>query len=482
MSKFFSIFFLTFLFQNLVFCQVTDYDKLYDANREYIFTNLDLGLVKCKQMESMAKREKSEYGLLQTYKLYSEIFIAQNEYKKVLNYSQKMKDLAEKLDKKHDIANAHRMIGLNYCEYDLLDKSLNEFNQGLKILEGIDDEQSRFVRGFIYESASEVYSLKNEVPKMIEFIKKAKFEFEQIKNSEEKSRLLQNTYNNLGIAYLDNIDSCSHYFEKAKLLINEKSQKNTVASIYLGLGYVNAQKKNFKDAIIFLRASLSISKSSKNLEFEAEANSQMAQVYYDMKDSVNGNLYKNIFLKLNDSISKRKVSVTKDIVATIEKESSQKANSTKYKLVSIIIVIIFLLFFLGKMFLNKSKDEEIVKKERDMLLVENTALKNEVSRISNPAAYEIEEIVLLAKTDQSIFYSKFQEVFPNFISKILEVAPTLVLTELQLCAYLRLNFSTKEIAIYTKSSVESINQKKYRLRKKMNIPPGEDINIWMSKF
>ena len=134
------------------------------------------------------------------------------------------------------------------------------------------------------------------------------------------------------------------------------------------------------------------------------------------------------------------------------------------------------------MFLNKSKDEEIVKKERDMLLVENTALKNEVSRISNPAAYEIEEIVLLAKTDQSIFYSKFQEVFPNFISKILEVAPTLVLTELQLCAYLRLNFSTKEIAIYTKSSVESINQKKYRLRKKMNIPPGEDINIWMSKF
>ena len=91
-------------------------------------------------------------------------------------------------------------------------------------------------------------------------------------------------------------------------------------------------------------------------------------------------------------------------------------------------------------------------------------------------------VTILAKNDNIVFYNKFQEVYPNFSNKLKRIAPTLVLTELQLCAYLKLNFTTKAIAIYTKSSVESINQKKYRLRKKLNIPSDEDMNIWMGNI
>jgi hypothetical protein len=89
MIKTYLYFLIIFSFQNLVFSQKTDYDILFNTNREQIVTNIDVSLVKCKEMEALASKEKSEYGLLQTYKLYSEIFIARNEYKKVLNYSQK---------------------------------------------------------------------------------------------------------------------------------------------------------------------------------------------------------------------------------------------------------------------------------------------------------------------------------------------------------------------------------------------------------
>lgn len=58
-------------------------------------------------------------------------------------------------------------------------------------------------------------------------------------------------------------------------------------------------------------------------------------------------------------------------------------------------------------------------------------------------------------------------------------APSLVTSDLLICAQLRLGFYTKEIARYTKNSVRAVEGKKYRIRKKLNIPANEDINVWM---
>lgn len=67
----------------------------------------------------------------------------------------------------------------------------------------------------------------------------------------------------------------------------------------------------------------------------------------------------------------------------------------------------------------------------------------------------------------------------EFIKKLLCISPNLVASELNICVLLRLNFDTKEIARYTKSSVRSIEGKKYRIRRKLGIPSDEYINIWM---
>jgi DNA-binding CsgD family transcriptional regulator len=42
--------------------------------------------------------------------------------------------------------------------------------------------------------------------------------------------------------------------------------------------------------------------------------------------------------------------------------------------------------------------------------------------------------------------------------------------DLRLCAYLRLNLSSKEIAPLLNISTRSVEVKRYRLRKKMNLP------------
>lgn len=76
-------------------------------------------------------------------------------------------------------------------------------------------------------------------------------------------------------------------------------------------------------------------------------------------------------------------------------------------------------------------------------------------------------------------WKMFQEAFNNadkkFLRKIKTKHPDLTPNDLRLCAYLRLNLSSKEIAPLLNISPRSVEVKRYRLRKKMNL--GHDINL-----
>ena len=70
-------------------------------------------------------------------------------------------------------------------------------------------------------------------------------------------------------------------------------------------------------------------------------------------------------------------------------------------------------------------------------------------------------------------WDMFKEAFNNadkdFLKKIKKIHPLLTPNDLRLCAYLRLNLSSKEIAPLLNISVRSVEIKRYRLRKKMDL-------------
>ncbi|QTE22465.1 helix-turn-helix and ligand-binding sensor domain-containing protein [Polaribacter cellanae] len=76
-------------------------------------------------------------------------------------------------------------------------------------------------------------------------------------------------------------------------------------------------------------------------------------------------------------------------------------------------------------------------------------------------------------------WKMFQEAFNNadkkFLKKMKAKHPELTPNDLRLCAYLRLNLSSKEIAPLLNISPRSVEVKRYRLRKKMNL--GHDENL-----
>jgi Y_Y_Y domain/Bacterial regulatory proteins, luxR family len=71
--------------------------------------------------------------------------------------------------------------------------------------------------------------------------------------------------------------------------------------------------------------------------------------------------------------------------------------------------------------------------------------------------------------DWAQFSQHFDEVHNNFLRTLKKSFPELTTTDLKLCAYLRINLTTKEIAQSMGISVRGVETSRYRLRKKLNI-------------
>jgi hypothetical protein len=161
----------------------------------------------------------------------------------------------------------------------------------------------------------------------------------------------------------------------------------------------------------------------------------------------------------------------------------------KFYLAAIALIIIFAILLIvfiiklnkAELLLRAENEEEVYQAQQKINELMTKIELNEQDR--SPAKMEeLKAIVELAVENNPAFLVKFNEFDTSFSKKLLDIAPTLVAAEIEFCVLLRLNFETKEIARYTKSSVRSVESKKYRIRKKLNIPSTMDINIWMTQL
>ena len=77
--------------------------------------------------------------------------------------------------------------------------------------------------------------------------------------------------------------------------------------------------------------------------------------------------------------------------------------------------------------------------------------------------------------DWEVFEESFNRVHDDFFKRLMLDFPDLTPGDLRLAAYLKMNLSSKEIAPLLNISVRGVENKRYRLRKKLDLP--EDANL-----
>ncbi len=77
--------------------------------------------------------------------------------------------------------------------------------------------------------------------------------------------------------------------------------------------------------------------------------------------------------------------------------------------------------------------------------------------------------------DWHVFEQSFNETHENFFKKLKQQCPELVPNDLKLCAYLRMNMNSKEIASLLNITLRGVEIRRYRLRKKLNLDHNKNL-------
>ena len=130
---------------------------------------------------------------------------------------------------------------------------------------------------------------------------------------------------------------------------------------------------------------------------------------------------------------------------------------------------------------NEKLKQDVENKSRELaistmsLIKKNEFLnrvKNELKAAENPKIKSVIKLInnnINNTDDWQFFEEAFNNADKDFLKKIKTLHPNLTPNDLKLCAYLRLNLSSKEIAPLLNISSRSVEVKRYRLRKKMNL-------------
>ena len=115
------------------------------------------------------------------------------------------------------------------------------------------------------------------------------------------------------------------------------------------------------------------------------------------------------------------------------------------------------------------KKNELLYKVKDQL-IDSVEEKETIRPIIN-----IIEKSLKQNDDWEMFKEAFDNADRKFLKNLKKAHPNLSPNDIKLCAYLRLNLSSKEIAPLLHISARSIEIKRYRLRKKMNLSHDKNL-------
>lgn len=148
---------------------------------------------------------------------------------------------------------------------------------------------------------------------------------------------------------------------------------------------------------------------------------------------------------------------------------------------------------------NKNLEEEIRHKNQElasttMHLVQRSEmihkLRNQLEKLQKevkeaPAKKQVDGLIRLLSQDDELarewdqFAHHFDQVHSDFLKRLKTEFPQLTSNDQKLCAYLRMNLATKEIAPLMNISIRGVEVGRYRLRKKLNLDTQVDLNEFM---
>ena len=128
-------------------------------------------------------------------------------------------------------------------------------------------------------------------------------------------------------------------------------------------------------------------------------------------------------------------------------------------------------------------------KKNELLIEIKTQLENQKKQLENlnPESNNKKILSLINKNitsdnDWKVFEELFDQAHANFFKRLKTAYPELTQSDLKLCAYLKLNLTSKEIAPLLNISFRGVETRRFRLRRRLSLDPDSNLVEFVMQF
>ncbi len=465
------------------------------------------------------------------------IYLLHDNYYEAQEYFIKGLQIAEKKKIKSLVFKLYYWMAIMY---DSMKNTEDAEFYYLKLVESCDTTKYNSYTIFSLYDLGKFYKDKGELLKANSYILKAI----NMSKTIDACKILPLLYNETGNIqfYMGNLNQALIYYNMAEESILDIPYTEILQINYWSAftmfykGRCLYKKSDYKEALDLLKTVRNTAIKKDFYKLQADASEYLAMTYEKMGKYHTAIYYFKDFYNLHDSIIstynvarvtklemeyRHMKELHKNHIKQLELDQQYQKQINNYKIS--IVGAILLLIILVLLFINyrnsqraKTKHEKLkqekLKTEKDYLqkeldfksrelttsvmylLKKNNFLKSLNEKLKNailPLKPEVKKPItdIIKETDKNIesdtweeFETRFNNVHHDFSSRLLNEFPDLTPNELKLCAFLKLNMSTKEILTITHQSSNSISVARHRLRTKLGIERDENLTIFLSKY
>ena len=468
----------------------------------------------------IARKINSDSLLARSYVNQANIYLHLGNYPRSLQLYQNAIAVAQKIGSQDIIYLGYGSLGKVYYYQHDYDNALKYYLEALgKINVAANPAKNQLKRkasilnniGIIYEQTKR-------------FQNASRYYNEALKLGEQAgdNEIIANVTNNIGTVYRDLGDNALafKYYTAALALRKKYKFKLGIARSYHNIGWFYFKPLNQLDSAEgYLKQSIALAKEIGSWETVDSADSLLYEVYNKKGDYKNAFEVLKQYNQVHDSLfnteSTRRIA---QLEMQFEFDRQQSLLEVKQKekelytwmgggALTFLLIIVTLLFFLQRSKTRRSELEQAQLQLEQINLKNNLAvkdkelaanimyllnknelinsmseklleIKNQLSAENQPA---IQKVVLDLQSNLQPelwqeFEFRFQQVHEQFYKALNEKFPDLSPSDRRLCAFLKLNMTTKEISAITHQNAKSIDVARTRLRKKLSLT-GTDHNL-----
>ncbi len=493
----------------------TNYDSALFFYKKALVLNKENGNIK------WASRDLTRMG---------QIYNSMGEYSKAISHYSSALKISEEINNLVDIAQNLNNIGSTYTNINNLQKAFEYYEQSLQTRREIGDKRGIAASlNNIGSAYSDAGNFKKALDCFTEALKL------NIETGNDKWRSYN--LNNIGNLYMKNgqFDLALDYYRKSLQIKTKRNDikgiiitKGRIAEIYKRQGSLNKAQSLIKENLelskelglneeirnnYLILSEISKNKGNYNKAYEYFKN------YSIIKDSlVNEKVILDIAEIEKKYLAERKARENEMLKSKLNLAGQKEQNHQIFIVLlsvfiaTLLIITAFLIYtyrlrkisFLQKQQLIEKQNEQLKEKlesrnrelaSNAMFLAHNNELINvivkDVKKLNKHVNEQGRQVIhklirdLKASNKDNTwkeFELRFENVHSDFYKRLSEKFPDLTPNERKLCAFLRLNMTTKDVAAITFQSIRGIETARLRLRKKLRIDGDTNLVNYLSQF